>query len=221
MRRAVNCRGAIKVVVPHRVAAYSGHIMRESSIHNTCSGGRWNPHWPNPGIPPGRRAVPDVFDGRIVVEGQPVDPGFAMKKSASGVPNVSVVPSEMVTLRVIGGLNEPARMGGKGSGEEKGNILRKAKIPVLRAGLAFIEPGVGNFNPGREWKVSQQVQSGLLPVGRGTDRGQACLPCAQRVSVQLEFPAFISQFWGIDMATVAGVASLACKTRHSARAASR
>src|SRR3974390_1031077 len=72
VRRTVDSRREIQVVVPHGVPAKSRDVLRQSSIDDRSGGRSGRPITAHPRVSPGRRTVPEIFHGGIVVYGNSI-----------------------------------------------------------------------------------------------------------------------------------------------------
>ena len=64
----------------------------------------------NPGKAPGRSTVPKIFHGGIVVQRDSIHEVLFEELRGIGIPDVGVVPGEMVVLAVISHLHKAADM---------------------------------------------------------------------------------------------------------------
>src|ERR1700692_3718672 len=122
------------MIVPHRVAAESGDVLRQATINDwTGVGSRCNIAV-SPRENPGRRIIPKILYGRIVVESQAIDQFFTAEFCCVGVADICVIASEMVRLSFISHLKKAADMICPCSRKEERHILRNLKIAVLGRG---------------------------------------------------------------------------------------
>src|SRR4029077_11447634 len=117
---AVDRSCQVEVLVPHRVSTHSRHILGQTSI-DKCPRRRSGSYVaPYEGKSPGRRAVPEILDTRIVVQSD-----SECKRSSKqlacliGIADICIVPTEVVTLGRVSDLYEAPYMAGPRAGEEQ------------------------------------------------------------------------------------------------------
>ena len=90
---------------------------------------------------PCRRSIPQVLNGRIVIEGHAVNQFFAGDISLIRVADICVIDTEMVVLGIIGYLKKTADMGCPCPSKKERHILRKFKIAILGSRLGRFQCG--------------------------------------------------------------------------------
>src|SRR6476646_2993593 len=124
--------GKIQVIVPHGVAAETGHVLPQRSIDYGCSRWRWSNVAGGERKTPGRRAVPQVLNRWIVVERDPIGELLAEQTPSVGSrTDVSIVPTEVIGLRIVCDLNEAAYVTSPGARKKYGGGLRELEVAVL------------------------------------------------------------------------------------------
>ena len=211
--RAVNRGCAVEVVIPHGISAESGHILAERPVNDRRGSRRWRHVRPHPGESPGGSAAPEVFNGWVVVERYTVDELFARELRPVGVPDVGVVPREVVSLYIVGNLDKCSDMGCILPGQEKADRLWKLKVPVLRPGLRLVGDRIGELDEGGEREPSINVEAG----GRGSALRSNLRDPRGRVTVQLEEPAQRGELGDGCVAGTARQPRLAGKTGNTSR----
>src|SRR5580704_8598430 len=98
------------MVVPHGVPADSRNVLPQCSIDDRAGVRRGRPIAAYPGKTPYRSAVPEVLHGGIVVQGDAEREVLLEQLCGISVPDVGVIPGEMVALAGISHLHEAADM---------------------------------------------------------------------------------------------------------------
>ena len=129
---------------------------------------------------PRRRGVPDILDGRIVVECKTDEQVVARQRRMLRPPQVDVVDADCAIGPRIGELREYPDVGSDLSRDEKAELLRKAHRSILRSRLRFRDLRQSRHDHSGE-RRNRRKRERLLrsPVARLTYRRQRC----ERVAV--------------------------------------
>src|ERR1035438_3042839 len=119
------------MVVPHRIGAESCNVLRQSAINDGSGGGSGCKIAGDPRETPSRRAIPEVRNGRVIVQVQAVNQFLAVKIPFVRVTDIGIVASKAVVFRVVRHLKKAADVAGPCPGQEERYVLRKFKAAIL------------------------------------------------------------------------------------------
>ena len=175
----------INVFVPHGISAKSRDVLGQRTVDQCGRGRRRSGAARNKWESPGRRAVPQILDRRIVIKSCSVGNRFAEEMAAVRKAHVGVVPTEMITLRVVRHLHKTAQVASPAPCKEKRHILRKLEVAILRSGLRRFGGGKRRIEDHGQGKRLQKLQGGVVALLFFAYRRF----CGERVAFQFEFPA--------------------------------
>src|SRR5437773_11819545 len=98
----------------------------------------------------------------MVIEGHSINQFLAGELCAIGVPEISVVPTEVVSLGVVGNLDEAAGVRRDRACQKKTHRLGELEIAILRPWLGLMRARVGMLRQRAEREPRIQVESRLV-----------------------------------------------------------
>ena len=93
-------------------------------------------------MPPGWHSIPQVFNGRIVVQGDAVIEFLAAQSRLVGVAQIRVIHSKVIARMVIRSLCQRAEVGRKATCKENTQLQRKSDSAVLCPRRDILKSGV-------------------------------------------------------------------------------
>ena len=162
-------------------------------------------------IAPGGRAVPQILDGRIVVQADAVDEVVTVDRGNVGKTNIRVVDAEAAALIVIGQLNEGADIVRDMPGIEQAELLRKVGGGLARSGIVRFggKTGRGHDHRGDGRKIAQRQGRMLLLIDILDFAG-----VEERIAAHLEDAPEWRELRKHGVAGLTGEAGLSRKARH-------
>src|SRR5690242_16535035 len=119
------------MIVPHGIRSKTGDILAQRAIQDRRRNWTRDEIVVDPWESPGGGIVPQILDGRIVIEIQAVDKFFATQLLRVRITHVSVVEAEMIVLGVVSDLEKAPYFACPSTREEQRDILRKLKAAIL------------------------------------------------------------------------------------------